>query len=338
MKIFSILFLFFFLFGTNFSYSQESSTDLQKRAVLVIHGGAGTILKENMIEEKEAEITESMAKALQKGYRLIKKGKSSEEAIIAAIMQLEDDPNFNAARGAVLNEEGEVEMDASIMNGENLQAGAIAGVHRIKNPILAAQAVKDKSGHVLLSGDGAEKFAENEGIDFEEPDYFKTDKQRENWKRAKMKEKAGGNLDQPGDMKKFGTVGAVALDQEGNIAAGTSTGGMLMKKYGRIGDSPLIGSGTYADNSTCGVSCTGHGEYFIRYAVAYDLTALMKYKGIDVQEAADEIIRIKLQEAGGAGGLIALDKDGNYAFSFNTPGMYRGVVFEDATMLIEFYK
>jgi beta-aspartyl-peptidase (threonine type) len=305
---------------------------------MVIHGGAGTILKENMSEEKEAEIKQSMARALQKGYKVIKKGKSSEEAIIKAIMHLEDDPNFNAGHGAVLNEQGRVEMDASIMNGLDLKAGAIAGVQKIRNPILAAQAVKDKSKHVLLSGNGAEVFAEEQGLDFEDPEYFKTEKQTDKWKRAKSKSKSSGYLDPLAEMKKFGTVGAVALDKEGNISAGTSTGGMLMKKYGRIGDSPLIGSGTYADNSTCGVSCTGHGEYFIRYAVAYDLSALMKYKGVGIQEAADEIVQNKLKRAGGLGGLIVLDKDGNYALSFNNPGMYRGVVFEDGTMMIEFYK
>ncbi|MEQ8360948.1 MAG: isoaspartyl peptidase/L-asparaginase [Cytophagales bacterium] len=319
-------------------FAQSQYSESTKKAVLVIHGGAGTILKENMSPEKEAELIETMGNALMKGYKIIKKGKSSEEAIIAAINHLEDDPNFNAGKGAVLNEEGNVELDASIMNGKDLQAGAIAGVHGIKNPINAARAVKDHSKHVLLSGEGAEKFARSEKLKFEEPEYFITDKAKASWLKAKKNSESSGYLNLPVEDHKFGTVGAVALDKDGNISAGTSTGGMMMKKYGRIGDSPLIGSGTYADNSTAGVSCTGHGEFFIRYAVAYDLVALMKYKEMSINEAADEIIQNKLMKAGGAGGLIALDKDGNFAFSFNTPGMYRGVIFDDATMLIDFYK
>ncbi len=333
-KIYTFL-LILTLSGICLAQSQNSETS--KKAVLVIHGGAGTILKENLSPEKEAELLETMGKALMKGYKVIKKGKSSEEAIIAAINHLEDDPNFNAGKGAVLNEEGIVEMDASIMNGKNLEAGAVAGVHGIKNPINAARAVKDNSNHVLLSGEGAEKFAKNEKIEFEEADYFITERRKEAWLKAKKSTESSGYLDYSKGDHKFGTVGAVALDKDGNIAAGTSTGGMMMKKYGRIGDSPLIGSGTYADNTTCGVSCTGHGEFFIRYAVAYDVTALMKYKNMSVNEAADEIVQKKLKEAGGSGGLIALDKEGNYAFSFNTPGMYRGVIFEDGTMLINFY-
>ena len=310
----------------------------QKKAVLVVHGGAGTILKENMTKEKEDDITQALGKALMKGFKIIKKGGSSEEAVIASIIELENDPNFNSARGAVLNENGEVEMDASLMSGKDMSAGAVAGVHHIKNPILAAQAVKNHSEHVLLSGEGAEEFAKSQDIEFEESEYFKTEQQIENWNKAKMKKGSSGMDLHLEEIKKFGTVGAVALDKEGNIAAGTSTGGMLMKKHGRIGDSPLIGSGTYAKNSTCGVSCTGHGEYFIKYAVAYDVSALMEYKNLSVDEASKEIINKKLVDAGGQGGLIALDSKGNYSFSFNTPGMYRGVIFEDGSMQIEFYK
>lgn len=317
--------------------AQDESPSKSKKAIMVIHGGAGTILKENMTEEKEVAIKESMAKALLKGFKLIGKGKSSEEAIVAAINIMEDNEIFNAGKGAVLNEDGIVEMDASIMEGKGKNAGAVAGVHRIKNPINAARKVKDESPHVLLSGDGAEKFAKKQGLKFVEPEYFITESQKAKWEKAKARQNSSGeNLLL--EHEKYGTVGAVALDNSGTIAAGTSTGGMLMKKYGRIGDSPIIGAGTYADNNTCGVSCTGHGEFFIRYAVAYTVSALMEYKNLSVQDAADEIINKTLEDVGGKGGLIALDKDGNYSFSFNTPGMYRGVIFEDGTMQIEFYK
>ncbi len=334
MRISIVIFLLFF----HLLHFSVIAQIVQKKAVLVVHGGAGTILKDNISDEKAEEITEALARALQMGFRVIKKGKSSEEAVVAAIKELEDNPNFNAGKGAVLNEQGIAELDASIMNGKDLSAGAVAGINNIKNPILGAQAVKNKTKHVLLSGIGAEKFFEKEKLEIVDSEYFITDSQKENWQREKDRGGSSGMDMHLIEQKKFGTVGAVALDKEGNISAGTSTGGIFMKKSGRIGDSPLIGSGTYADNNTCGVSCTGHGEYFIRYAVAFDMSALMKYKNLTVDEAANEIIQIKLKEAGGQGGLIALDKEGNYTFSFNTPGMYRGVIFEDGTMSIEFYK
>ena len=304
IRTLTFLLLLFVIFNSQISEAQDSENEIKKKAVMVIHGGAGTILKENMTEAKENEIRQSIGKALLLGYRVIKKKGSSEDAIIEAIKVLEDDPNFNAGKGAVLNEEGRVELDASIMNGKNLEAGAVAGVKTVRNPIVAARAVKDNSKHVLLSGDGAEKFVAEEGLDLEDPNYFITEKQKSKWESARKKANSSGYYFQPEQDHKFGTVGAVALDKDGNISAGTSTGGMLMKKYGRVGDSPIIGGGTYADNESCGVSCTGHGEYFIRYAVAYDMTALMKYKELSVVEAANEIINIKLEKAGGKGGLI----------------------------------
>jgi beta-aspartyl-peptidase (threonine type) len=312
---------------------------VNKKAIMVIHGGAGTILKENMTDEKEDAIKEVMAKALLKGYKTIKKGKSSDEAVVEAIKILEDAPYFNAGQGAVLNEMGKVEMDASIMNGKDLAAGAVAGVKSIKNPIEAALAVKNESEHVFLYGDGAETFAKTQRIKTEDPSYFIIPDRKNDWERAVKMKNEQGNIDfQKSPNFKYGTVGAVALDEAGNISAGTSTGGMMMKKFGRIGDSPIIGAGTYANNETCGISCTGHGEYFIRYAVAYDISALMAYSDMSINDASEFVIQNKLKEAGGAGGLIGLDKKGNYVFSFNTPGMYRGVVFEDGTMMVEFYK
>lgn len=339
MKRFQAFILFFSLILAFPALSQSIEGRVgSKKAILVIHGGAGTMSKESLTKEKREELTEILGKALLKGHRLIKKGKSSEEAIIAAIMTLEDDPNFNAGKGSVLNEEGNVEMDASIMNGKDMKAGAVAGIKRIKNPILAAQAVKDYSEHVLLSGEGAEVFAKSQKLSLEDPKYFITEKKKARWEKMKQNDNSSGMLNHMDSEGKYGTVGAVAIDNEGNISAGTSTGGMMMKKLGRIGDSPIIGAGTYANNKSCGVSCTGHGEYFIRYNVAARISALMELKNLSIKEAADKVINKTLVEAGGSGGVIAIDKNGNYAFAFNTPGMYRGVVFEDGTIEIRIFK
>lgn len=282
--------------------------------VLVIHGGAGTILKKNMTPEKEKAYLEKMNEALKAGEDVLKNDGSSLDAVTAAIMVMEDSPLFNAGKGAVYTAEGVNEMDASIMDGRDLNAGAVAGIKNVKNPILAARAVMENTNHVLLMGEGAELFAEREGLELADSSYFFTQRRYDSYLKAKDK------------AEKHGTVGAAALDKQGNIAAGTSTGGMTYKMKGRVGDSPIIGAGTYADNNTCAVSATGHGEYFMRNVVSYDISALMKYKNMSLKEASDEVIMNKLKSIGGTGGIIAVDKDGNVAMPFNTAGMYRGYI------------
>ena len=291
---------------------------------LAIHGGAGTIKKENMTPEREAAIREVLNEALTVGETILKNGGSSLDAVEATIMVMENSPYFNAAKGAVFTNAGTNEMDASIMDGRDKSAGAVGGVTVVKNPILAARAVKEKSNHVLLTGDGADEFAKEQGLEIVDPEYFFTQERWESLQKAKANDLGfNGGKDQFHDSK-FGTVGAAALDKKGNLAAGTSTGGMTNKKYNRIGDSPIIGAGTYADNNTCAISSTGHGEFFIRYAVAHDISAMVEYKGTDFQKAADIVINEKLKAAGGDGGVIGVDKYGNVAMPFNTSGMYRG--------------
>ena len=305
--------------------SMQLNTPEKAEYALAIHGGAGTITKENMTPEREASIREVLNEALSAGEAILKNSGSSLDAVEAVIMILENSPHFNAGKGAVFTNEGKNEMDASIMDGRNKNAGAIGGVTNVKNPILAARVVMEKSAHVLLTGKGAEEFAAEQGLEIVDPEYFFTQDRWESLQRMKAKTKGYLEINQTSDHK-FGTVGAVALDKQGNLAAGTSTGGMTNKKYNRLGDSPIIGAGTYADNNTCAVSCTGHGEFFIRYAVAHDVSAMMEYKGTDFQSAADFVILEKLKAAGGDGGLIGVDKYGNIAMPFNTPGMYRGFV------------
>lgn len=302
--------------------SEEKPT----RPVLVLHGGAGTILKANMSPELEKAYREKLEEALQKGYALLESGASALDAVEQSIHILEDSPLFNAGKGAVLNHLGNQEMDASIMDGRNLNAGAVAGVSSIRNPISAARLVMEKSKHVMLSGKGAEEFCKQQNLQFEQPSYFKTEKRIQQLKRAKDREKTSKDQGYRPleEHEKFGTVGVVALDKNGNLAAGTSTGGMTNKRFGRIGDSPIIAAGTYANNQTCAVSCTGHGEYFIRNVVAYDLSAMMEYKNYSLKKASNKIIHQKLKKMNASGGLIALDKKGNIAMPFNTAGMYRG--------------
>lgn len=297
--------------------------------VMVIHGGAGTILKKNMTPEKEAAYRAALKQALTTGYQLLKSGKSSLDAVEATVRILEDNPLFNAGKGAVFTHDGKNEMDAAIMNGKTLAAGAVAGVSTIKNPITAARAVMEKSAHVMMSGRGAEQFAKEAGLEIVDPKYFRTQDRWDGLQRALKQDSLKDN--------KFGTVGAVALDKAGNLAAATSTGGMTNKKYGRIGDSPIIGAGTYANNNTVAVSCTGWGEFYIRNVVAYDLSALMEYKGLSVAAAGKTVIE-KVATLGGDGGLIALDKNGNAALPFNTAGMYRGTVTADGKIEIHIYK
>ena len=295
---------------------------------LVIHGGAGTIRRENMTPEKEKAYHDALKQALDSGYAVLERGGTSLDAVIATIKLMEDDPLFNAGKGSVFTNEGKNELDASIMDGSNLMAGAVAGVTTIKNPITAAYAVMAKSEHVMLTGRGAEKFAAEQGLEIVDPSYFFDSTRYKQLLRAKEKEfSLEASFEDPYIKdKKFGTVGAVALDKFGNIAAGTSTGGMTNKKYGRVGDAPIIGAGTYADNNTCGVSATGHGEYFIRLGVARDISAMMEYTGANLQEAADSVVMKKLERLGGDGGIIALDRQGNISMTFNSDGMYRGFI------------
>ena len=303
---------------------------------LVIHGGAGTILKENMTEERATAIRAAMNEAMDAGESVLRSGGSSADAVEATIWVLEDSPHFNAGRGAVFTNAGINEMDASFMNGSDQNAGAVGGLTTIKHPISAARAVLERSEHVLLSGKGANDFAAEQGLEVVDPKYFFTEARFSALQRAIAGERV--EQEQIDVDKKHGTVGCVALDKNGNLSAGTSTGGMTNKRYNRLGDSPLIGAGTYADNATCGVSCTGWGEFFIRYAVAYDVHARMAYGGATVAEAADAVINRTLVDKGGTGGLIAMDAYGNVAMPFNTPGMYRGYLKSTGEREIEFYE
>lgn len=318
---------------TAFALCSCDSSYFEKEAapkyVLVIHGGAGTILKENLTPEKEREYLAKLEEALLVGVDVLKSGGNSLDAVTETIMVLEDSPLFNAGKGAVFTEEGINEMDASIMDGKTGNAGAVAGVRNVKNPILAARAVMEKSGHVLLTGDGADWFAHEQGLEIVDSSYFFTESRWQKYEKAKAKHAA--------ENEKHGTVGAVALDVHGNLAAGTSTGGMTYKMKGRVGDSPIIGAGTYADNNTCAVSATGHGEYFIRNVVAYDIGALMKYTRVSVKEASNYVILGKLKKIGGDGGIIAVDKSGNFSITFNTPGMYRGIITSDGLMEVKIF-
>jgi beta-aspartyl-peptidase (threonine type) len=290
--------------------------------ILVIHGGAGAMDKKDFTPELEKEYLDKLQEAIDSGETILKSGGTSLDAVTAAVIIMENSPLFNAGKGSVFSETGENEMDAAVMNGQDLSAGAVAGVRTIKNPILAARKVMEASQHVLLVRDGAEKFAREHGVEIVDPSYFFTQKR---W-NALLK------------AQKHGTVGAVALDKSGNLAAATSTGGMTNKMTGRVGDTPIIGAGTYANNNTCAVSATGHGEYFIRYAVGHDISALMEYKGISLEEASHEVIFNKLLPAGGTGGVIAVDKDGNYTMTFNTSGMFRGVVTADKQRELSIFK
>lgn len=306
---------------------------------IAIHGGAGTILRLSMTEEKEKQYTTALQQAINTGYTILQKGGSSLDAVEEAIISLEDCPLFNAGKGAVFNNKGGHEMDASIMYGKDLSAGAVSLIKNVKNPISLSRAVMEKSEHVFLCGDGAEEFAKKMNLPFESDEYFRDEFRYQQWQKAK--EADGSFLDhnvQTQSDKKFGTVGAVALDANGNLAAGTSTGGMTNKKFGRVGDSPIIGAGTYANNNTCAISCTGHGELFIRVVVAYDISALMEYKNLSLKEACEEVVMKKLVAIGGEGGLIAIDKNGNIELPFNSEGMYRAMKSSKGKELIAIYK
>jgi len=287
---------------------------------IVVHGGAGNITHESIPPEKEQEYMDKLKEAIVAGANILDNGGSSLDAVETTIKILEDCPLFNAGKGAVFSADGVNEMDASIMDGSNLNAGAVASVTNIKHPISAARKVMEKSKHVMLVKEGAEIFAEEQGIEIVDPSYFYTEKRWHSLQKAKERE-----ADKKDDKtKKSGTVGCVALDKNENLAAGTSTGGMTNKKYGRVGDSPVIGAGTYANNKSCGISATGHGEYFIRNVVAYDISARMVYGGETLEEAGNNVINKVLKEQNGSGGIIALDKNGNVSMPFNTTGMFRG--------------
>jgi len=289
------------------------------KPVIVIHGGAGNISRDNIPDSVATLYTEALNEALAIGNSILINDGTALEAVEATIKIMEDNPLFNAGRGSVLNMKGEVENDASIMDGTTLEAGAVSGVQGVKNPISLARLVKDSTKHVMLSGKGANQFASEMNVDTASQDYFITKRRRAYYQKL--------------INKKFGTVGCVALDNDGNIAAGTSTGGMMMKKWGRIGDSPIIGAGTYANSHFAGVSCTGHGEYFITNVVAYDIIALMEYKQLSLEEAAEYVILEKLESQDAKGGLIALDKDGNVVMEFNTAGMFRAYQTQDTSVV-----
>ncbi|NML22129.1 isoaspartyl peptidase/L-asparaginase [Pseudoflavitalea sp. G-6-1-2] len=319
------------------------------KPVLVIHGGAGTILKKNMSPEKERAYMEALKAALEKGYSILKNGGSSLDAVEAAVNVMEDDPLFNAGKGAVFTHEGKNELDASIMNGRTLAAGAVAGVTTIRNPITAARAVMEKSSHVMMTGRGAEEFAKQQGLTIVDPSYFYTEDRWQGLQRVKKQDSMKTELDhgnkptsglrQPENRdSKYGTVGAVALDAQGNLAAATSTGGMTNKRFGRVGDSPIIGAGTYADNNTCAVSCTGWGEYFILLVMAKTVSDMMEFGHFSLEKATNEMVMKRLGALGGDGGLIAVDKDGHIAMPFNTEGMYRGYIDKDGKVTIKIYK
>ncbi len=318
------------------------------KIVLVIHGGAGVITREGLTPEIEAQYRAELTRALQTGYAAIQQGKPSLDAVEAAIRVMEDSPLFNAGKGAVLTHEGTAELDASIMDGATLRAGAVAGVKRIQNPIALARLVMEKSPHVMLTGDGAEAFATEQGVALVDPAYFILEKRRLQLKKMQDDEAAGGGHSSLGiefqergysvpDERKWGTVGAVALDHDGHLAAGTSTGGMMNKRFGRVGDSPIIGAGTYAD-SLCGVSATGHGEFFIRAGVARDIAARMAYLHQSVGDAARDVVMGKLVQMHGDGGVIALDREGHAAMPFNTPGMYRGTIDADGHVTVGIFR
>jgi L-asparaginase / beta-aspartyl-peptidase len=343
-----LLLLSFFLL--NKSFAQSPITPLSNKYVLVIHGGAGTILKSQMTPEKEKAYMAALNIALQTGNDILQKGGTALDAVEATVRSMEDDPLFNAGKGAVFTNEGKNELDAAIMNGQTLQAGSVAGVTTIRNPITAARAVMEKSPHVMMTGKGAEKFAQQAGLEIVDPSYFYTESRWRGLQLAKQEDSLKMQLDHTDSNRKsllkqpenrdykYGTVGAVALDRHGNLAAATSTGGMTNKKYGRVGDAPIIGAGTYANNATVAISATGWGEYFIRLVMAKSISDMMEFGKIKLADAANEMVMEKLPALGGDGGLIAVDKEGNIAMPFNTAGMYRGYIKSTGEKEIKIYK
>ncbi|MEI9808587.1 MAG: isoaspartyl peptidase/L-asparaginase [Bacteroidota bacterium] len=305
---------------------------------LAIHGGAGTIVKGDMTPELEAAYRKGLQDALNAGYSLLEKGGSAIEAVLAATISLEDNILFNAGKGAVFAKDGSQEMDASVMDGKTLMAGAVAAVRHIRNPVELAYTAMTRSPHVMLIGKGAEDFAALHGIKKEADDYFLSAFRYDQWKQMQGSDEAALDHNVKIKDKKFGTVGAAACDMHGNIAAATSTGGMTNKQWGRVGDSSIIGAGTYANNKTCAISCTGHGEMFIRAVASYDVSCLMEYKGLSLQEAMDVVVNDKLVKIGGEGGMAGVDAKGNAAMIFNSEGMYRGMKNSSGANQIGIYK
>jgi len=334
-----------------FGTIQQLQSPQNPRLGFIIHGGAGVIRKGSLSPEKEKQYKDKLEEAVLAGYKALQAGKSSLDAVEIAIRILEDSPLFNAGKGAVFTSDGRNELDASIMNGKTQAAGSVAGLRRVKNPITLARAIMEKSPHVMMTGEGAEKFAREQKLDIVDEKYFWT---QERWdalqkvlkEEEEKRRKGEGEKSKPGSShdsrltthdSKYGTVGAVALDKDGNIAAGTSTGGMTNKRYGRVGDAPIIGAGTYANNDTCGVSATGWGEYFIRVGVARDISAIMEYQAATAQTAADRVMQ-KVKTLGGDGGVIVMDKFGNMGISFNSEGMYRAYIDINGKPVVEIYK
>lgn len=352
IQILTLLIGFFVLFSCKNVENDNSESEISQDVVLekienfgiLIHGGAGTIRKKNLSDSLEKAYKDKLEEAIRAGHEILKNGGDAMDAVTASINIMEDSPLFNAGKGAVFTHEGNNELDASVMDGKTLNAGAVAGVTQIKNPINLAVEVMDNSDHVLLAGDGAETFATSRGIELVDPSYFYTERRYRSLQRAIKKEKVTLDHDEKVSFadpfikdSKYGTVGCVALDKNGNLAAGTSTGGMTNKRWNRIGDSPIIGAGTYANNATCAVSSTGWGEYFIRAMVAHDISALMEYKGVSVEEATEEVIQNKLTKLGGTGGVIAIDSQGNVSMEFNTKGMYRAHMDANDNLVIGIY-
>ncbi len=303
---------------------------------IALHGGAGTITPASMTPDLEIKYKAALSDAINTGHAILASGGTALDAVEATVVSLEDTPLFNAGKGSVFTKHGRHEMDAAIMCGETLKAGAVAGVHSIRNPIKLTRAIMDHSDHVFMSGYGAEEFARNHNIVFEPEAYFFDPLRYQQWSEVRDSDRF--ILDHTAGEEKFGTVGAVALDQHGNLAAATSTGGMTNKNYNRIGDTPVIGSGTYANNETCAISCTGHGEYFLRAVVAYDVSCLMEYKGYTLQQACEEVVLDKLVKFGGEGGLIAVDRSGSIAMPFNSEGMYRASRSNNEQAQVAIYK
>lgn len=300
---------------------------------IAIHGGAGTIKKSSMGAERESQIRSAMEAAVRAGHQVLDSGGTALDAVSTAVRMLEDIPHFNAGKGAVFNAEGKNELDASIMDGATRNAGAVAAVHTVKNPIELARLVMDQSPHVMLIGSGAEEFGRQHDIEFVEPSYFYTDYRWQQLQKAKAEQATA----EAGTERWYSTVGAVALDRDGNLAAATSTGGTTNKRWGRVGDSPIIGAGTYADNRSCAVSATGTGEFFIRSVIAYDICARVFYQGIGLETAARQVIMDELPQMGGDGGVISMDKSGNIAMVFNTAGMYRASIDTSGNMAVAIY-
>jgi beta-aspartyl-peptidase (threonine type) len=317
------------------STTQSTKTTKSQPIAIVIHGGAGNVTPERIPPEKQKEYENKLDEAISKGYAILQNGGASMDAVIATINILENSPLFNAGKGAVFNYDGYNELDASIMDGKTQNAGAIAGVTKIKNPINLAYEVMVNSDHVMLSGKGAEEFAKTRNFEFVDSTYFMTERRLKALQRAKGNETAHKIY---WEDSKYGTVGCVAIDKEGNIVAGTSTGGMTNKRWNRIGDAPIIGAGTYANNETCGVSATGWGEYFIRLGVAHDISAQMMYANKSLQEASEEVIMNKLENLGGDGGIVALDKQANISMVFNSNGMFRASIDKDGKKVVKIFR